>query len=156
MATTESLNPLIKVTEWDTHIKNVVLFLMVKIKGEWRILTFTERYKKVGFPAGRMEKDDENVFAGMKREYEEESGESLPELKNIQKFRLRSTAIFVAETEDYVPTGPPGHKSDGEVINRHLTRPEHLRIAAEGKSEYFTMRYCARYTAIVLLDLLGL
>lgn len=148
---------LTEISEFDNktkkNIKNVVLYLFVGKSKKW-LLTIQEKNKKIGVPAGKIEKSDKSVFAAIDREYKEETGHKMPKLINIRRFIYdKTSAIYVATTNDIIPQ-TLGSKNDGEIISMKLTAVDIIRDAI--KNNYpFTVRNCAKNSTILLFDKLG-
>ena len=139
---------------------NAVLILFVedytnnyRFMGRNKVFTVTEKNGMVGFPAGGKKPMDKTNWQVMKREWREETGESLPRLTHVRRFVYNNhTAIYVARTSDRVQKGPPDkRKSDGEIIDRHFTKLQNMIRAA--KSPYtsnFRLRSSVRKSLLVL------
>lgn len=140
------------VNSFEKHrIKNVILFLRT---GNDRVVTVTEKSGNVGFPGGKMKESDKTVFNGMKREYEEETGNKLPKINIIHRFVYgNSTAIFVATTVEKIST-VLGKRSDNEIRAIHLTKIEDVKKAVNYKGS-FNLRPCAIDSTKLLLSYLG-
>ncbi|AGF85684.1 hypothetical protein QJ854_gp098 [Moumouvirus goulette] len=147
------MSSLVEVNTFEnTKIQNVVLYLFVQ-SGNY-ILTVTERSGRVGFPSGRVEKGDHNIFKSIKREFKEETGHEMPIIENIRRFIYKeSTAIYVAKTSNKIPTRL-GPKSDGEIISIRLTKISDIKKSLNGKAN-FTLRSCAHKSTLELFNILG-
>ena len=142
----------VEVDSFDKHkIDYVALYLFVDAN---HVVTVTEKRGSVGFPSGRVNMNDTSVFSAMKREYVEETGNSLPKLENIRRFVYNDdTAIYYATTNDFVST-KLGTKRDGEIIDMYLTNVVYIKDALKGKR--FTLRRCAKGSTKLLFKQLGI
>jgi hypothetical protein len=94
----------------------------------------------------------------MRREFEQESGDTLPMLKITHRLVWHQhTAYFVATTAAWVGTGQPSFLSDGEIKDRHLTRPHVLYNACkEAKDRPFDCRSVAKRAITKVMEAIGI
>jgi ADP-ribose pyrophosphatase YjhB (NUDIX family) len=142
------------------EIHDVVLVLRTKTNN--RILTVTETNGKVGFPGGKVKNTDDTIFDAMKREFNEETGNELPKLYNINRFVYKGkhsfTAIYVANTVKTIST-TLGSNADGEIVSMHLSTVNDIRSSLNGEplssgKPSFTFRDCAKKSTKLLLPYL--
>ena len=101
-----------------------------------------------------MKQTDRSVFDGMKREYEEETGNPLPKLKDISRFVYNDhTAIFVAAT-DYRVSKNIEVKADGEITSIHLSKIVDIKQSIKGHTS-FKLRDCTKKSTELLLPYLN-
>lgn len=127
---------------------------LILVKGGF-VISFTSKNGEVGLPAGIIDPGDADEWHTLAREFEEESGQPMPDLFDTYWFIWRGhTLIIVGKTKDIVKVGSVDD-GDGEVIEVSLQKISRMYAAAKGDAD-FHMRACAKKSFVAIVDFLKL
>ena len=96
------------------------VLLFTKCAGSVNIMLVKESYDKWGAPGGGVSPADKSVMETATREFKEETGHELPNLKKQSSFRFRNAHVMMGFTEECIEPSFGKFKRQGDTEIKEL------------------------------------